>query len=159
MSWAIAQRIPSTLQAATATPGSRAADEDSLLGVALDQRAGDGQRAVGVVVGRDRIVGAEVDRLVAALAEGVERDLPQRHAGVVEGAGDPHRASSARARSAIAVGVIPKCSATSAKGAEAPKWSRPTASPPSPTQRTQPSVEPNSTDIRFVTAGGRTSSR
>ena len=73
---------------------ARAADHHGPLGAALADRVGARARRVGVVDGVGG-VRAEVDRLVAGLADHLEHDLLEREPGVVERARDPHRPSTA----------------------------------------------------------------
>ena len=66
---------------------------------------------------------------------------------------------TARARSAIACPLKPKCSYSALAGAEAPNPSMAMTSPSSPTQRCQPSGLAASTETRARTEGGSTLSR
>ena len=69
------------------------------------------------------------------------------------------RERTRRTVSATCAAVKPNSSNSRSPGAEAPKWSRLTASPPSPSQRCQPKEVPASTLTRARRAGGSTSSR
>src|SRR4051794_8213817 len=72
--------------------GARAAQQQPELGVAVHDRAAEVLGPVRVVVRLERVVDAEVDRLVAAQREVGEHGPPQLDAGVVRGDRDPHRA-------------------------------------------------------------------
>src|SRR5579884_691584 len=137
-----------------------AADEDAALGVARADRLADLARLVRVVDAHARIVRAEVEDFVRV--EGLHHRLAQRHPAVVERDGDARHAT--RSRSAVARATTlstlkPRRSSTVVPGAEAPKRSRATESPWSPTHCFQPSATPGSTERRARTSGGSTSSR
>ena len=69
------------------------------------------------------------------------------------------RPSWVRAVATMCSTVKPNLACSTFSGADAPNVLIPMIAPVGPTQRSQPNVEPFSTDTRAVTDGGSTSSR
>ena len=96
MSWQIAARMPGIFAAATEAPTPDPQIEDAAIRIAVEDRAAELERLVGIVDPRLGPVGPEVDRFVAERGEILEHALPQLHSSMVEPDGDPHTSNLPR---------------------------------------------------------------